>query len=341
MRVLVTGGLGYIGSHVVVALAERGYSIVIVDNLINSSIETLVKLKQITNRDIEFWNIDLTQDVEVEKFFHEVPLDAVIHLAAFKSIEESNQFPLKYYNNNIKGLLNVLNSCFMHKIHKFVYSSSATVYGENRIPYDELMELKPATNPYGQTKVMGEQILVDLANSYQEMDISILRYFNPIGAHVSGLIGDHPLSKPNNIMPYIVKVASGKFESLNIFGADYETKDGTCIRDYIHVMDLAEGHVEMLNNDVKGLAIFNIGTGRGTSVLELVHTFEKVNDVKIPYQIVERRKGDVPIMFADTNKIEANTKWKPKRTLEDMCQDAWRFELKLNGDARKITAENP
>lgn len=326
MIILVTGGAGYIGSHTCVALLEAGYSVVVADKLYNSKIETIDKIKQITGKDIIFYKIDITDKVAVEQVFNDHPLEGVIHFAGFKAVGESVEKPLEYYYNNTVSTMVLSDACLKYGVEKFVFSSSATVYGENKVPFVETMELMPTTNPYGETKVISERILTDVATANPGFSVSILRYFNPIGAHESGLIGEAPNGIPNNLMPYITQVAKGKIEKLRIFGNDYPTVDGTGVRDYIHVMDLAEGHVAALEKLVSGVHIYNLGTGRGTSVLQLVKAFEEANGIKIPYEIVGRRSGDIAESYADVSKAEKELGWKAKRGILEMVKDAWRFE---------------
>lgn len=326
MNILVTGGAGYIGSHTCVALLHAGYSVVIADNVSNSKIETIDKIKQITSKDVLFYQVDVTDETSVERIFSENKLDGVIHFAGFKAVGESVEQPLQYYYNNLVSTMILSKACQEHGVNRFVFSSSATVYGDNQIPFEENMELLPTTNPYGETKAMSERILKDIAKVNPAFSVSLLRYFNPVGAHESGLIGEVPNGIPNNLMPYITQVAKGKRDKLNIFGNDYPTVDGTGVRDYIHVMDLAEGHVAALNHLTEGVHIYNLGTGKGTSVLQLVNAFEKANNIKVPYEIVNRRPGDIAICYADTTKAQKELKWKAKRDLVTMCKDAWRFE---------------
>jgi len=326
VKLLVTGGTGYIGSHTCVALMERGHSVVIVDNLANSERSVLDRLRQIANQNIDFYAVDVTDEAALEKVFRIHPIDGVIHFAGFKSVGESVQKPLEYYHNNVMSTIVLLQCCLKHDVRRFVFSSSAAVYGEYDIPLTEDLPLRPTTNPYGETKAICERILIDTARAHPKLGVAILRYFNPVGAHESGLIGEAPRGTPNNLMPYITQVAKGKLDKLKIFGNDYPTADGTGVRDYIHVMDLAEGHAAALEHLDEGVHIYNLGTGQGTSVLQLVKTFERVNGVTIPYVIVDRRPGDVAISYADVSKAERELEWKAKRSLEDMCRDAWRFE---------------
>ncbi|MER1984385.1 MAG: UDP-glucose 4-epimerase GalE [Solibacillus sp.] len=326
MSILVTGGLGYIGSHTVVALIEAGYSVVIADNLSNSKVEVLETLKEITGQIVPFYEIDVTDAKAVEQLFSEQELEGVIHFAGYKAVGESVAEPLKYYQNNLLSTITLANACTKYNVNKFVFSSSATVYGDNQVPFKETMSLLPTTNPYGETKAMGERILQDVAASNPNLEIALLRYFNPIGAHESGLIGEAPNGIPNNLMPYVTQVARGKLKELQVFGNDYPTLDGTGVRDYIHVVDLAEGHVAAIQQVKPGVHVYNLGTGKGTSVLEIIEMFERVNDIKIPYKIVARRSGDIAFCYADATKAKEELDWSTKRTLEEMCRDAWNFE---------------
>lgn len=329
--ILVTGGAGYIGSHTCVQLLNDGYRLVVLDNFSNSSFEALKRVQEITNRKIEFFEGDLRDKALLRKIFQKFSIDAVIHFAGLKAVGESCKVPLEYYGNNIYGSLVLLEVMKEFKVKKLIFSSSATVYGDNAAPYNEKMERGRITNPYGQTKGMIEQILSDLSKSGKDWGIVILRYFNPIGAHQSGRIGENPRGIPNNLMPFILKVAIGDLPELEIFGNDYETPDGTCIRDYIHVMDLADGHLcalkKLLNeNPLEGdVSIYNLGTGRGHSVLELVNKFEEVSKTKIKYSIGKRRDGDIAVCFADVSKAERELGWKAKYSIKQMCEDSWRW----------------
>ena len=326
LNILVTGGAGYIGSHTCVALLEAGHTIIIVDNLCNSEPDSINKIKQITNKAIRFYQIDVTDEEAIDTIFSSHELDGVIHFAGLKAVGESVKKPLDYYYNNIVSTMVITKACQKYEVNKFVFSSSATVYGDNRVPFVETMDLLPTTNPYGETKAISERILTDIVSANPAFSVSILRYFNPVGAHESGLIGEAPNGIPNNLMPYITQVAKGKLEKLRIFGNDYPTVDGTGVRDYIHVVDLAEGHLAALENLTEGVHIYNLGTGKGTSVLELVKAFEKANDIEIPYEIVERRPGDIASCYADASKAKRELGWTAKRDLVTMCRDAWRFE---------------
>ena len=327
MKILVTGGLGFIGSHTCVELASQNHEVIIVDNLYNSKEEVIEKLEQITGTRFKLYKYDLMDKEKVEEIFKENQIDAVIHFAGYKAVGESVKKPLMYYSNNLGSTINLLEVMQKYNVKKLVFSSSATVYGDPGNPkYVEEMGRGETTNPYGTTKAMIEKILEDLYSSDNSWDISILRYFNPVGAHESGLIGEEPNGIPNNLMPYVMKVASGKLEILSIFGNDYPTVDGTGVRDYIHVVDLAKGHVCALDKMKKGLNIYNLGSGKGVSVLELVTTFEKVNDLKVNYKIVERRAGDLAEYYADPTKALNELEWKTEKTLEDICRDSWKYE---------------
>ncbi len=325
MKVLVTGGMGYIGSHTVVELLENKYEVVIVDNLVNSKIDVLEKIKKITGKSVKFYKYDLCDYDKVEEIFKNEHLDAVIHFAGLKAVGESVEKPLMYYENNLLSSINVLKAMSKYQVKKIVFSSSATVYGNPKsLPITEDFPLK-TTNPYGTTKLMIENILTDVYKADSSFDITILRYFNPIGAHKSGLLGESPNGIPNNLMPYIVKVATHELPMLKIFGDDYNTIDGTGVRDYIHVLDLAHGHLLALENKKTGLKIYNLGTGHGTSVLELIKMFEKVNNVKVNYQVTKRREGDIDACFASNKKAQDELGFTCKYTLEDMCLDSYNF----------------
>lgn len=326
MNILISGGAGYIGSHTCVALMERGHDLIIADNFVNSDPKVLERIRQITGRDFQFYEIDVTNEAAVDRIFLEHKIDGVIHFAGLKAVGESVEKPLAYYRNNVLSTIALANSCLKYGVGRFVFSSSATVYGDNKVPFTEDMPLLPTTNPYGETKAMSERILADTSRANPQFAVSLLRYFNPVGAHESGLIGESPNGIPNNLMPYITQVAKGKLKKLRIFGNDYPTVDGTGVRDYIHVVDLAEGHVAALENLESGVHVYNLGTGQGTSVLQLVQTFEKVNQLTIPYEIVERRPGDIAVSYADASKAARELGWQAKRNVEDMCHDAWRYE---------------
>ncbi|MBU3111055.1 UDP-glucose 4-epimerase GalE [Clostridium lacusfryxellense] len=326
MNILVTGGAGYIGSHTCVALIQKGHTVIVADNLCNSKIETIDKIKQITNKEVTFYQIDVTDAVAVDTIFSDNSIDGIIHFAGLKAIGESVQKPLEYYYINLVSTMVLSKACLKYGVKKIVFSSSATVYGNNTVPFVENMKLMPCTNPYGETKAMIERILTDIGKVNSDWSVALLRYFNPVGAHECGLIGEEPNGIPNNLMPYITKVAKGELNKLRIFGKDYPTVDGTGVRDYIHVMDLAEGHVAALNNLTEGVHIYNLGTGQGTSVLQLVNAFEEANDIEVPYEIVERRPGDIAVCYAGTSKAKTELGWTAKRDIVDMCRDAWRFE---------------
>jgi len=331
MAILVTGGTGYIGSHSVIELIKAGYEPVIVDNLCNSKKEVLERLKMITGKTIKFYEVDCVDKAALRKVFNKEKITAVIHFAGLKAVGESVQKPLEYYYNNLVSTMNLLDLMSDFRVKNFVFSSSATVYGTPKsVPLFENDPIGGTTNPYGTTKLIIEGILNDVYNVKKNMNIAILRYFNPIGAHESGLIGEDPEGLPNNLMPFITQVAVGKIEKLKVFGKDYNTIDGTGVRDYIHVVDLAKGHVAALRKlETKpGLVVYNLGTGKGTSVLELVHAFEKANNVKIPYEIVERRPGDIDASFANCDKALKEMGWKAQLTIEDACRDSWRWQAK-------------
>jgi UDP-glucose 4-epimerase len=326
MNILITGGTGYIGSHTVVTLLEAGHNIIIVDNLYNSQAYMLQRIRQITGKEATFYAYDSTNETQMEKIFSAHPLDGIIHFAGYKAVGESVTKPLMYYYNNVVSTMTLIKLCEKYDVNKFVFSSSATVYGENEVPFKENMRLLPTTNPYGQSKVMSEQILIDYVKANPGFSVALLRYFNPVGAHESGLIGEMPNGIPNNLMPYITKVAKGELKQLNIFGSDYPTEDGTGIRDYIHVMDLAAGHMAALDKLTAGTHIYNLGTGKGTSVLQLLKGFEKATGINIPYEIVARRAGDIAECYADASKAKEELGWTAKKDILDMCRDAWRFE---------------
>ena len=330
MKILVTGGLGFIGSHTCVELLNGNYEVVIIDNLSNSSIDVLDKIEQITSKRPKFYEIDACDKEKVSVVFKENKIDAVIHFAGYKAVGESVSEPLKYYRNNLDSTLTLLEVMKEENCHNFVFSSSATVYGSPKeLPIKEDFPLS-TTNPYGTTKLMIERILADVSKADKDLSIIVLRYFNPIGVHKSGLIGEKPNGIPNNLMPYIVRVASKKLPILNVFGNDYDTPDGTGVRDYIHVVDLAKGHLKALEKCVnfKGIEYYNLGTGTGYSVLDLVKTFEKVNNVEVPYKIVDRRPGDIAACYADPTKAYKELDFKAEYGIEDMCKDSYNFILK-------------
>ena len=329
MSILITGGTGYIGSHTAVELLNNNEEIIVLDNFCNSSPEVVDKIKSITKKDFKFYEADILDEEKLDEIFKNNKIESVIHFAGLKAVGESVQKPLEYYYNNISGTLNLLKVMRKYNCKNIVFSSSATVYGERETPrYIEEMGRGKTTNPYGTTKAMIEKILEDVYVSDNEWKIYILRYFNPVGAHESHLIGDNPNGIPNNLMPYIQKVAVGELKELSVFGDDYNTPDGTGIRDYIHVVDLAKGHIkalEKLNKEKNGVYVYNLGSGVGHSVLEMVKTFEKVNNVKVPYKIAPRRAGDLAEIYADPTKAEKELNWKTEKTLEDMCKDSWNY----------------
>jgi len=328
LKVLVTGGAGYIGSHTCVELLNNGYDVIIVDNLSNSKPEVINRIKELTRKDFKFYRADILNKKEIDKIFNENNIKAVIHFAGLKAVGESVKIPLRYYYNNVTGTLLLCEIMQKHDVKKMVFSSSATVYGQPKtVPITEDFPLS-ATNPYGRTKLMIEQILRDVYVSDNDWSIALLRYFNPIGAHESGRIGEDPNGIPNNLMPYITQVAIGKRERLNVFGDDYDTHDGTGVRDYIHVVDLAKGHLKALEKvmSTKGVKAYNLGTGVGYSVLDVVRNFEKVTGKKIPYVITSRRPGDIDKCYADPTKACKELGWKAEKTLEDMCKDAWNWQ---------------
>ena len=327
MAILVTGGTGYIGSHTSIELLKRGEEIVVLDNLSNSKIEMCDSIKKLSGKDFKFYKVDLLDKENVEKVFEENKIDEVIHFAGLKAVGESCEKPIEYYHNNITGTLNLVDVMRNHNCKKIVFSSSATVYGDPAtVPIKEDFPLS-ATNPYGSTKLMIEQILTDVYKSDKAWTVILLRYFNPIGAHESGEIGENPNGIPNNLMPYINYVAAGKLEHLNVFGNDYNTHDGTGVRDYIHVVDLAIGHLKALDKarKITGVEAYNLGTGTGYSVLDIVNAFEKANDIKIEYEITARRPGDIAVCYADSTKAKVELGWEATRDLEQMCKDAWRY----------------
>ncbi len=330
MKILVTGGAGYIGSHTVISLQNNGHEVHVIDNLSNSSMEAIARVERITGKPVAFYKEDILNTGAVETILSQNQFNAVIHFAAYKAVGESVREPLKYYRNNITGTLSLLTAMEKHGPKNIIFSSSATVYGDpERVPIDESFPLS-AANPYGRTKLMIEEILKDLYNSDNSWNIVILRYFNPVGAHESGTIGEDPAGIPNNLMPYISQVAVGKLEYLSVFGDDYPTKDGTGVRDYIHVVDLADGHLKALKKikDNSGLSIYNLGTGNGYSVLEMVKAFEKASEKKIPYKITPRRPGDVAECWALPAKAERELGWKAERGIDEMCRDTWNWQKK-------------
>lgn len=326
MNILVTGGLGFIGSHTTIELIKNNHEVTIADNLINSKIEVLNKLSTVTGIKPTFYQIDVTDEAKVEEIFNNHKFDGVIHFAGLKAVGESVSKLLEYYYNNLVSTMVLSKMCVKYGVGKFVFSSSTTVYGDQPSPLKEAMELKKTTNPYGETKAMSERILTDTAHANPNFAVSLLRYFNPVGAHESGLIGEDPNGIPNNLMLFVTKVAKGQLEKLSVFGNDYDIIDGTGVRDYIHVVDLAKGHVKAVENLKDGVNIYNLGTGRGNSALELVNAFMKVNDVDAPFDIVGRCPGDIATCFADASKAEKELGWKAKLGIDEMVRDAWKFE---------------
>lgn len=325
---MVTGGAGYIGSHTCLELLKEGHDVVVVDNLSNSKETALNRVEELAGRNLTFYKTDLLDREALDEVFQAHDIDSVIHFAGFKAVGESVRIPLSYYHNNITGTLRLCEVMREHGVRKMVFSSSATVYGDpHEVPITEDFPLS-ATNPYGRTKLFIEQILGDLYASDNEWNIALLRYFNPVGAHESGQIGEDPNGIPNNLMPYITQVAVGKLEKLSVFGDDYPTKDGTGVRDYIHVVDLSIGHLKALEklDTNPGLVTYNLGTGQGYSVLEMVKAFEVASGQDIPYQITDRRPGDIAACYADPSKAERELKWKAERGIEDMCRDSWRWQ---------------
>ena len=329
MRILVTGGMGYIGSHTCVELLNLGMEVVIVDNLANSNPEVLNRIETITGKRPAFYELDVCDEAALSKVFEENAIDAVIHFAGMKAVGESVAIPERYYSNNLGSTLTLCRVMAKYNVKKIIFSSSATVYsGDNEMPLRETSKTGTCTNPYGWTKYMGEQILRDIAFADKEWSVVLLRYFNPIGAHASGLMGEDPKGIPNNLMPYISQVAVGRRDHLSVFGDDYDTPDGTGVRDYIHVVDLAKGHVAAIayaqNNT--GAEVFNLGTGTGYSVLDMVKAFERVNGVPVPYEITPRRPGDLATCYADPAKSREKLGWVAEKTLEDMCRDTWNWQ---------------
>ncbi len=328
MKILVPGGAGYIASHTVLLLLENGYDVVVVDNFANSCYESMKRVMDITGKTVDFYECDINDYDKLDEIFTAHDIQSVIHFAGLKAVGESVSIPLRYYENNLTGTFTLLEVMIKHNVKKIVFSSSATVYGDPyKVPITEDMP-NSATNPYGRTKLFLEQILSDVYVSDKDFSISLLRYFNPIGAHHSGRIGENPKGIPNNLMPYITQVASGKLQQLSIFGGDYETHDGTGVRDYIHVMDLSMGHLKAIEyiQDKTGVFVHNLGTGTGYSVLDLVKAFEEANGIKVPYQIVDRRPGDIAECYADPTKAKEELGWKAEKNIVDMCRDAWNWQ---------------
>lgn len=328
-NILVTGGVGYIGSHTVISLLKEGNKVVIVDNLINSNINIKDKIEFLSGNKLKFYKVDLLDYNVLNEVFEKEEIDSVIHFAALKAVGESVEKPLEYYNNNLVGTINLLQIMNNYNVKNIIFSSSATVYGESKVmPVHEDLPLLPATNPYGRTKAIIEDMLRDIYRSDNSWNIVLLRYFNPVGAHKSGLIGELPNGVPNNLMPYVSKVAAGELEAVRVFGNDYDTVDGTGVRDYIHVCDLAAGHVAALRKIKEncGLKVYNLGTGNGYSVLQIIEAFKKASGKDIPYKIANRREGDIPTCYADSTKAEEELGWTAKKGLDEMCEDFWRWQ---------------
>ena len=331
MNVLVTGGAGYIGSHTCVELLEQGMGVVVIDNLVNSSAKAIERIEQITGKHVDFYENDVRDRAALDRIFEKHDINCAVHFAGLKAVGESVVMPLEYYDNNLNSTITLCEAMRDHGVKNFVFSSSATVYSsENPIPWKETDKTGMCTSPYGWTKYMSEQILRDTSKAVEDFSVTLLRYFNPIGAHSSGLIGEDPRGIPNNLMPFISQVAIGRRDHLNIFGGDYDTPDGTCIRDYIHVVDLARGHVAAIKylQEHRGESVFNLGTGQGYSVLDMVKAFERVTGVKIPYEIVDRRPGDLPAFYSVPDKSNELLGWKAQYGLDEMCRDTWAWQSK-------------
>lgn len=329
MQILVTGGAGYIGSHTCVELLNRGMDVVVIDNLVNSSAKSLERVRRITGKDLTFYQKDVRDRAALDEIFEKHDINCVIHFAGLKAVGESVQMPLEYYDNNLFSTVTLCEAMRDHNVKNIVFSSSATVYSsDNTVPFSENSRTGMCTNPYGWTKYMNEQILRDTSKAIDDWSVVLLRYFNPIGAHPSGLIGEDPRGIPNNLMPYISQVAVGRRDHLNVFGNDYDTPDGTGVRDYIHVVDLARGHVSAIEymQSHRGESVFNLGTGVGYSVLDMIKAFERVSGRKIPYEIVARRPGDIATVYASPDKSAELLGWKAQYTLEDMCRDTWKWQ---------------
>ena len=331
IKILVTGGLGYIGSHTCVELLENDYEVIVIDNLSNSKLDVIDKIEKITNKKIKFYEGNVCNNDDLEKVFSENKIDAVIHFAALKAVGESVKKPLDYYENNLLSTIRLCKTMIKHDCKKIIFSSSATVYGSPKtLPITEDFPLS-TTNPYGSTKLMNEEILKDVCVANNDFSAVILRYFNPIGAHKSGLIGENPNGIPNNLMPYIVRVATKQLDELSIFGNDYDTKDGTGVRDYIHVVDLARGHISAIKKlQEPGIYYYNLGTGNGYSVLEIVNSFMKVNNIDVKHKIVDRRPGDIAACYADSTKAYEELGWKAIYDIDDMCRDSYNYQVKYN-----------
>ncbi|MEG1003871.1 MAG: UDP-glucose 4-epimerase GalE [Clostridium sp.] len=328
-NILVTGGIGYIGSHTVLSLIKEGNKVVILDNLCNSNIKIKEKLEIISGEKLKFYEVDLLNYNSVKEVFNKEEIESVIHFAALKAVGESVKKPLEYYNNNLVGTINLLRVMIESNVKNIIFSSSATVYGDSKVmPVHEELPLLPATNPYGRTKVMIEDILRDVYKADKSFNIILLRYFNPVGAHESGLIGELPNGIPSNLMPYISKVANGELECVNVYGDDYETVDGTGVRDYIHVCDLADGHVAAVKKmrEKCGLKVYNLGTGNGYSVLQIINAFKRVTGKDIPYKVTKRRDGDIGTCYANAEKAMRELNWTARREIDDMCKDFWRWQ---------------
>lgn len=327
-NILVTGGTGYIGSHTCVELLDTGYNVIVVDNLCNSNIESLERIKKISGEELRFIEADLRDSTKIDQLFSSCEIDAVIHFAGLKAVGESVNIPVEYYQNNITGTLNLLEAMKAHDINNIVFSSSATVYGEpDSLPITEKFPLS-ATNPYGRSKLIVEDILRDISNANNDWNISILRYFNPVGAHESGLIGEDPKGIPNNLMPYIAQVAAGQLSELAVYGNDYSTVDGTGVRDYIHVVDLAKGHIKALEKlkTSPGCITHNLGTGQGYSVFEMVEAFKIASGKDVPYKVIGRREGDIAVCYADPSLAATELQWVAEKNIQNMCDDAWRWQ---------------
>lgn len=328
MKLLVAGGAGYIGSHTVVELLNHDHEVVIVDNLSNSSESVIKKIEAITNKRVLFHKLDVSKKELLEPLFKKYKFDGIVHFAGYKAVGESVEKPLSYYRNNLLCTITLAELADTYEVNRFVFSSSATVYGDQQCPFTEDMDLQETTNPYGETKAMSERILMDWSKANPNVGISLLRYFNPVGAHPSGIIGEKPHGIPNNLMPYMTQTAKGVFEKLFVYGCDYPTIDGSGVRDYIHVVDLAQGHVLAIEKLSAGTHIYNLGQGKGISVLELIQVFELENQIKIPYEITERRAGDIAVSYADVSKAFRELGFKTKLDVNDMVRDAWNFEKK-------------
>lgn len=328
MKILLTGGTGFIGSHTCVALLEAGHEVIIVDNLSNSKRSVVNRIEEITCESVEFIEADITDKSAIQRIITEYRPEGVVHFAALKAVAESIEKPLKYYHNNVTGTIVLTELCIENQISKFVYSSSATVYEGNKPPFHEGMEIKSSNNPYGQTKIICERILTDVAKANPEFSVSLLRYFNPVGGHPSGLIGEDPNGIPNNIVPLICKVAKREKEYLSVFGDDYPTPDGSCIRDYVHVMDVAKGHVLAIESLRSGVNAYNIGTGQGASVLELIRSFERANEIIVQFEVEKRRPGDAAVSYASITKSKDELGYYPEYDLDCMVKDAWKYIVK-------------